>query len=92
MKRGFGRKIWCLLLVMLISMAQISSMAVQAVDISDLATESKQPIVLTLGADLSEDQKNLILQFFGIDINSVTVITITNQDEQEKRGFVHMCG
>ena len=86
MKRGFGRKIWCLLLVMLISMAQISSMAVQAVDISDLATESKQPIVLTLGADLSEDQKNLILQFFGIDINSVTVITITNQDEQEKLG------
>ena len=86
MKQRCGKKILCLLLVVLISMSQISSIVVSAEDISNLASESRYQIVLTLGADLSEEQKSQILQFFGIEISSVTVITITNQDEKEKLG------
>lgn len=86
MKQKCGKKLLCLFLVMLISISQISFNIVSAEDISNLASESRQPIVLTLGADLSEEQKGQILQFFGIEISSVTVITITNQDEKEKLG------
>ena len=40
--------------------------------------------IVTLGADLTEDQRQTILNFFGIkDENSVEIITITNADEHE---------
>ena len=74
------------MLIAMMSMTQLCSVMVQAADISGLASESRLPIVLTLGADLSEDQKNQILQFFGIELSEVTSITITNADEKEKLG------
>lgn len=39
--------------------------------------------VVTLGADLSEEQKSMILQFFGTNVPSVDVLTVTNQDERQ---------
>ena len=74
------------MLIAMMSMAHLSSAMVQAADISGLASESRLPIVLTLGADLSEEQKSQILQFFGIELSEVTSITITNADEREKLG------
>lgn len=39
--------------------------------------------VVTLGADLSEEQKNLMLDYFGADTDNVQVITVTNKEEHE---------
>lgn len=39
--------------------------------------------VVTLGADLSEEQKNLMLEYFGADTDNVQVITVTNKEEHE---------
>ena len=42
--------------------------------------------VVTLGADLSEDQKNAILRYFGVSGQSIQTLTITNQDERNHLG------
>ncbi len=42
--------------------------------------------VVTLGADLSEDQKQAILRYFGIAGQSIQTLTITNQDERNHLG------
>ena len=86
MRGKYMRKLICCMLVAMMGVAQLCSVVSQAADISGLASESRLPIVLTLGADLSEDQKSQILQFFGIDQSEVTTITITNADEKEKLG------
>ena len=86
MKEKYRKKWMSLLLIAVLSITQLFSVTTYASDISDLASESRLPIVLTLGADLSEDQKNQILQYFGIEVSQVTAITITNQDEKEKLG------
>lgn len=42
--------------------------------------------IVTLGADLSQEQKDTVLNFFGLDensLNNVEVITVTNKDEHE---------
>lgn len=39
--------------------------------------------VVTLGADLSEDQKNTMLKYFKVDASQVQIIYVTNQDERE---------
>ena len=38
--------------------------------------------VVTLGADLDENQKNAVLRYFGVLGQNVRMITITNQDER----------
>lgn len=38
--------------------------------------------VVTLGADLSDDQKNTMLKYFKVDSNEVQIIYVTNQDER----------
>lgn len=41
--------------------------------------------VVTLGADLSAEQRATVLQFFGLteaDLNNLTVVTVTNADER----------
>lgn len=38
--------------------------------------------VVTLGADLSEDQKNTMLRYFKVDSSQVQIIYVTNQDER----------
>ena len=42
--------------------------------------------VVTLGADLTEDQKQALLRYFGIAGQSIRTLTITNQDEREHLG------
>ena len=39
--------------------------------------------VVTLGADLSEDQKNTMLKYFKVDSSQVQIIYVTNQDERD---------
>lgn len=39
--------------------------------------------VVTLGADLTEDQKNTMMRYFQVDSNQVQILTITNQDERD---------
>ena len=39
--------------------------------------------VVTLGADLSEAQKNTMMKYFNVDSNQVQILTITNQDERD---------
>lgn len=42
--------------------------------------------VVTLGADLSEDQRQAILRYFGIAGQNIQTLTITNQDERNHLG------
>ena len=42
--------------------------------------------VVTLGADLSEEQRRDILEFFGVDESQVQIITVTNAEEKELLG------
>ena len=42
--------------------------------------------VVTLGADLSEDQKQAILRYFGVAGQNIQTLTITNQDERNHLG------
>ena len=39
--------------------------------------------VVTLGADLSEEQKNTMMKYFKVDSSQVQILTITNQDERD---------
>ena len=39
--------------------------------------------VVTLGADLTQDQKNTMMKYFNVDSNQVQILTITNQDERD---------
>ncbi|MDO4338201.1 MAG: DUF1002 domain-containing protein [Eubacteriales bacterium] len=39
--------------------------------------------VVTLGADLTQDQKNTMMRYFKVDSNQVQTLTITNQDERD---------
>lgn len=42
--------------------------------------------VVTLGADLSEDQKNTMMKYFKTDSSQVQIISVTNQDEHNYLG------
>ena len=39
--------------------------------------------VVTLGADLTDEQKSTMLKYFKVDSSEVQILTITNQDERE---------
>ncbi|MDO5337548.1 MAG: DUF1002 domain-containing protein [Eubacteriales bacterium] len=57
-----------------------------------LAMASPMPIladsqkVVTLGADLSDEQKDRMLRYFQVDPSVTQILTITNQDEREHLG------
>lgn len=40
--------------------------------------------VVTLGADLSQDQKNTMMKYFNVNSNEVQILTVTNQDERDR--------
>ena len=42
--------------------------------------------VVTLGADLTQDQQNTMLKYFGVNADSVDIIYINNNDEREHLG------
>ena len=39
--------------------------------------------VVTLGADLSQDQKNTMMKYFNVDSSQVQILIVTNQDERD---------
>ena len=39
--------------------------------------------VVTLGADLSQDQKNTMMKYFNVDSSQEQILTVTNQDERD---------
>lgn len=39
--------------------------------------------VVTLGADLSQDQKNTMMKYFNVDSSQVQILTVTNRDERD---------
>ena len=39
--------------------------------------------VVTLGADLCDEQKNTMMRYFNVDSSQVQILTITNQDERD---------
>ena len=39
--------------------------------------------VVTLGADLSQDQTNTMMKYFNVDSSQVQILTVTNQDERD---------
>ena len=63
----------------IISIILIVSMVLATV-ITVFADESR---VLTLGADLTPEQKELILNYLNVDANSVSVIEVNNSDERQ---------
>ena len=42
--------------------------------------------VVTLGADLTDQQKQIVMNYFGVTSNQVDILTITNQDERDHLG------
>ena len=54
-------------------------------DDADDATEIEEATYVTLGADLTDDQEEEVLAFFGLDeddLDDMNVITVTNTDER----------
>ena len=77
-KRKAGR--W---LAWLLTFAMLAGMQVSVpVLAEEQAAPSGHKIVLTLGADLSEEQRSYVMQYFGISDGQVQTITITNADER----------
>lgn len=71
-KRQYKRVISAIACLTL-AITMVLSLTIQA-----FADESK---VLTLGKDLSQEQKDLILEYFGITEAEVQVVEVTNEDE-----------
>lgn len=53
---------------------------VMGLSMTSLADSRK---VVTLGANLTESQKTMMLNYFGVNENQVEILTITNQDERD---------
>ena len=68
------KKIWGILLSAVIAAASLVPMA--------MTVQADSEKVVTLGADLDEDQKNAVLRYFGVLGQNVRTLTITNQDER----------
>ncbi len=71
------------LLSMLLSMVLILSAVGISVPVTAMADTM---MVVTVGADLTEEQKNMILNYFNVAGKSYTTITVTNDDEWSHLG------
>ena len=79
-RRGWRSRLSVCLLAAALLLTQLSSVTAYADAVS--IPEEKR-LVLTLGADLSEEQKEYIRQYFGISGQEINTIVITNQDERD---------
>lgn len=68
---------------MLAVAASLLCMATAMPSISAMADGQK---VVTLGADLSPEQKNAVLRYFGVAGQNIQTLTITNDDERRHLG------
>ena len=64
----------------------LSSVLAMASVIPSVTVYADGQKVVTLGADLSEEQKQAILRYFGVAGQNLQTITITNQDERNHLG------
>lgn len=82
------KRVWkksaAFLLAALMLLFQINGIAAYAEEVQPAAGQAS--IVMTLGADLSPEQKAYVLQFFGVSEDQAKVVTITNADEQRELG------
>lgn len=68
------------------------SLTVAALCSMCLAVSTPMPVmadaskVVTLGADLTDEQKNTMMKYFKADANQVQIITVNNQDERNYLG------
>ncbi|MCR5160697.1 MAG: DUF1002 domain-containing protein, partial [Lachnospiraceae bacterium] len=75
--RGIWKRLLACMLITLLALPRAA--AVPALADARVGTQK----VLTLGADLTEEEKQLILRFFDVDESEVVTMTITNQDERD---------
>ena len=71
------RRIWAFILAFLLLFTPFKPLPL---------ARAEAQMVVTLGADLSEEQKQEMFRYFGVTEDQVTVIMITNQDEREQLG------
>ena len=74
------RRILSCILAMMLVLAHFAGLSAYG---DAVVIPEERRIVLTMGADLSEEQRAYILQYFGIADREVTTIVITNQDERD---------
>ncbi len=79
MYRSVKKGIIAVVLILSIIICQVPALA-------DAIVSEDARIVLTLGADLTADQKAEILSYFGLSENQVTTLVITNADEVAQLG------
>ena len=75
--RGIWKRLLACMMIMLLALPNAA--ALPALADARVGTQK----VLTLGADLTEEEKQLILRFFDVDESEVVTMTITNQDERD---------
>lgn len=54
-----------------------------ATSMSTMFVNADSAPIVTIGADLSAEQRQTVLNFFGVDVNSVQIIEINNQQERQ---------
>ena len=74
-----GRSVLALLLAVLLTGSNLAQLSAWA---DAVAIPEEKRLVLTLGADLSEEQKEYILNYFGVLGQDINTIVVTNQDER----------
>ena len=66
--------------------AVLCSMCLTVGSLSPAAVMADSTKVVTLGADLTQEQKDTMMRYFKADANQVQILTITNQDERDHLG------
>lgn len=56
---------------------------VTLVTVAPITAFADQATVVTIGADLSKEQKDMMFKYFGVEENKVNVIKVTNKEERE---------
>ena len=74
-----GRSVLALLLAVLLTGSNLARLSAWA---DAVVIPEEKRLVLTLGADLSEEQKEYILNYFGVSGQDINTIVITNEDER----------
>ena len=78
MRAGWRRKLISGLLILAMMLSNLTMIA----GAGEIVI-SKSQIVVTIGADLSEEQKAFMMQYFGLNQEEVQIITVTNEDEHK---------
>jgi uncharacterized protein YpuA (DUF1002 family) len=67
-------------------LAVLTSVICLAAAVPSVSVMADGQKVLTLGADLDDQQKTAILNYFGVNGQNIQTLTITNQDERDHLG------